>query len=86
MRGECPLRSKIIECALNHIAGNYITNQLKLGKSWSEAFGIGGSSHPVRWMGDRNGIKYTLEDGREYLITPREIKEYIFRDNQLTLF
>jgi len=83
------LNDKIIDAAFQHVANNYVLRQLKAGKSWSDAFGIGGASHPVRWMGDSKGI--TIE--RTRLITIAEIKnranQWFKKDNlgeQLNLF
>lgn len=74
------LRHEIILSALGHTENGYVYNQLNAGKKWNEAFGIGGSSNPIPWMGDSRGITYA--DGT---ITPAEIAKFLIHQRDTIL-
>lgn len=66
------IRDVVIDRALNFVEGQYVLRQLLSGVGWSEAFGLGGSSEPVRWDGHPKGITIFDADKR-HLIKPSEI-------------
>jgi DNA modification methylase len=67
---------KVIDEALHHVAGQQVLRELLAGKSWGEAFGVGGSGGPNgHWEGNAKGIHLSGE-----IIKPKRImvrvKEY----------
>lgn len=68
------LEDKVIDTAFRHVANLYPLRKLKEGRSWGEAFGIGGASHPVSWNGNAKGITYT-EDNNLQKISIKQIKQ-----------
>lgn len=68
------LKEQVIDTAFKHTAEYYVLKQLKAGAKWSEAFGDGGASHPVSWMGNSKGITFEV-DGKKQAITIKEIQK-----------
>jgi len=62
----------VIDRALNFVTGQQVLRRLLAGKSWSHAFGMGGSTHPVMWQGGPTGIE--IQHGQQKrLIKPAQI-------------
>jgi hypothetical protein len=72
---ETEIDNAVIDAALHHVENQYVLRQLLEGKPWREAFGIGGCSHPVAWMGDAKGIEIYWATENARLIKPARILE-----------
>ncbi len=64
----------VIDRALHFVENQSVLVALKAGKPWGKSFGIGGSSHPVRWDGSAKGIEIFHRDQRR-MIRPSQILE-----------
>lgn len=63
----------VIDRALCFVENQSVLRKLLAGVPWSEAFGIGGSSVPVDWMGDAKGITVHWASENARLIRPGKI-------------
>lgn len=89
------IEDQIIDQALLLDENKHVLKTILKTKDWKKSFGLGGrSGDGFRWMGDSNGITYTLlPDKTDHLITTHQIllraqawESDYFSGQQLKLF
>jgi hypothetical protein len=69
------LDDMVIDAALHHVENQAVLRAVLDGKPWGQAFGNGGSSHPVMWQSDARGIEVFWATDSARLIKPAQILE-----------
>lgn len=76
---------RVIDEALHHVEKQHVLRSIIAGKSWGEAFGIGGAGRAgCQWEGNTKGIRMYSPCGTEAPIKPKRINERVAQYKPVT--